>query len=117
MADLGFGTLGNKNKEKQNSIVSGGKDTPKKTGKVSKAASEPKAKGRPVDDAKKGKKRDYCKTINIAVDKEIMDKVNEYALPGRGVSLTEYVNALIKKDLEDKMATYKAELKRKASLF
>lgn len=68
--------------------------------------------GRPCIDENKGKKRDYCKTINIAVPKEIIDQVNQYALPGRKISLTEYINILIVNDLEKNLDKYGKEIKR-----
>ena len=71
-----------------------------------------KGKGRPCIDENKGKKRDYCKTINIAVDNEKIKQVKEYALPGRKLNLTEYINMLITKDLEKNLEKYKKEIKR-----
>lgn len=69
-------------------------------------------KGRPCIDEEKGKKRDYCKTINIAVPKDKIDLVNEYALNGRGLNLTEYINLLIEQDLERNLKKYKKEIER-----
>ena len=69
-------------------------------------------KGRPCIDEEKGKKRDYCKTINIAVPKDKIDLVNEYALNGRGLNLTEYINLLIEQDLERNLKKNKKEIER-----
>lgn len=69
-------------------------------------------KGRPCIDETKGKKRNYCKTINIAVPKDKIDLVNEYALNGRGLNLTEYINFLIEQDLERNLSKYKKEIAR-----
>lgn len=65
-----------------------------------------RSKGRPCADESKGKKRDYCKTINIAVPKDTLEAVNTFALPGRGLNLTDYINVLIKKDLEKNISKY-----------
>lgn len=71
-----------------------------------------KTKGRPVKDTTKGKKRDYCKTINIAVPKDTIELMNEFALNARGISLTDYINLLITQDLEKNLDAYKKEVKR-----
>lgn len=69
-------------------------------------------KGRPCIDIEKGKKRNYCKTINIAVPKEDIDKIQMYALNARGVNLTEYINILIEQDLKKNLTKYKKEINR-----
>lgn len=75
-----------------------------------------KSKGRPVKDPSRGKKRDYCKTINIAVPKELMKKVESLALPARTMTLTDYVVFLIKKDTEANTKVYKQFLEIKKTL-
>lgn len=79
---------------------------------VQKAKPVERKKGRPCIDETKGKKRNYCKTINIAVPKDKIDLVNEYALNGRGLNLTEYINFLIEQDLDRNLAKYKKEIAR-----
>lgn len=71
------------------------------------------AKGRPLKDETKGKKRDYCKTINIAVPKEILEEVNGLAIVARGMNLTDYVNLLITNDLEKNRDKYRKTLSQK----
>lgn len=71
-----------------------------------------KTKGRPVKDTTKGKKRDYCKTINIAVPKDVIDDVNDLALVARGLTLTDYINLLITQDLKKNREEYKNEVAR-----
>ena len=66
-----------------------------------------KKMGRPVKNELKGHKREYCKTINIAVDKEVLEEVYNVALPARGFNLTDYVNDLIRKDLRENKKGYK----------
>lgn len=68
--------------------------------------------GRPCIDKSKGKKKNYCKTINIAVPKEDIDKIQEYALNARGINLTEYINLLIEQDLKKNLTKYKKEINR-----
>ena len=88
--------------------------TEKKTKAPKAAASKPTApKGRPLKDESKGKKRDYCKTINIAVPKEVIDEVNELATKARGINLTDYINLLIANDLEKNRDKYKKSLSQK----
>lgn len=99
-----FQKMSEDRKSQQEQIVSNAKTTPKAEGQ--------RGKGRPCIDESKGKKRDYCKTINIAVPMDKMELVNEYALQGRGVNLTEYINILIEKDLEKNLAKYKKEINR-----
>lgn len=62
--------------------------------------------GRPLKNPDKGRKREWCKTINIAVPKETIEQVNQYALLGRGMNLTEYVNTLIEADLDKNIVKY-----------
>lgn len=98
-------------------------DTSKPKQTTSKVSAEPtehipsvkpveRKKGRPCIDETKGKKRNYCKTINIAVPKDKIDLVNEYALNGRGLNLTEYINFLIEQDLNRNLKKYKKEIER-----
>lgn len=79
---------------------------------ISKATNKARGKGRPCIDESKGKKKDYCKTINIAVPEEVLEQVKDYALQGRRLNLTEYINLLIKNDLEKNFENYKKEMKR-----
>ena len=62
------------------------------TPKPKETAAAAKSKGRPLKDEAKGKKRDYCKTINIAVPKEVLEEVTGLATAARGINLTDYVN-------------------------
>lgn len=96
-----FDSMSKARKDKQDQLV-----------KLTKKPEEKRGKGRPCIDETKGKKRDYCKTINIAVDSKKMEQVREYALQGRGLNLTEYINLLITKDLEKNLEKYKKEIKR-----
>ena len=98
------------------------KDNPRTlTASTEKKAKAPKAaasksnnpKGRPLKDKSRGKIREYCKTINVAVPNEIIKEVNELSLPARGISLTDYVNILITKDLEKNREKYRRDLSRK----
>lgn len=86
---------------------------PKQTVKAAPKAAEPKAKGRPLKDETKGKKRDYCKTINIAVPKDVLEEVTGLATAARGMNLTDYVNLLIKNDLDKNRAKYRKNLSQK----
>jgi hypothetical protein len=98
------------------------KDNPRTlTASTEKKAKAPRAaaskstapKGRPLKDASKGKKRDYCKTINIAVPNEVIEEVNELAIKARGINLTDYINLLIANDLEKNRDKYKKSLSQK----
>lgn len=102
-----FDKMSKARKDSQNQLVEQAKTTVK--------ATENKGKrkvGRPVIDESKGKKRDYCKTINIAVPKDKLKLVNEYGLVARSLSLTDYINLLIEQDLEKNLENYKKEIKR-----
>ena len=108
-----FDSMSKARKDEQEQLVESTKNPttePKKP--TPKKSEETRGKGRPCIDESKGKKRDYCKTINIAVDSEKMEQVKEYALQGRGLNLTEYINLLIAKDLEKNLEKYKKEIKR-----
>lgn len=97
-------------KENPRTMVSSAKkdSTPKA------AAAKPTAtKGRPLKDESKGKKRDYCKTINIAVPKDVIEEVNGLAIVARGMNLTDYVNLLITNDLEKNRDKYRKTLSQK----
>lgn len=111
-----FDSMSKARKDEQEQLVESTKNPttePKKpTPKKKTVSEETRGKGRPCIDESKGKKRDYCKTINIAVDSEKMEQVKEYALQGRGLNLTEYINLLIAKDLEKNLEKYKKEIKR-----
>ena len=87
------------------------KDKP--TTRATTKATKSKAKGRPLKDESKGKKRDYCKTINIAVPKEVLEEVSGLATAARGMNLTDYVNLLIKNDLDKNRAKYRKNLSQK----
>lgn len=76
---------------------------------ASAAAEKPKKKvGRPVSIDIKG----AYKSINVAVPKDKLELVNEYALAARKTNLTEYIRILISNDLEKNLDKYKAELTR-----
>ena len=83
------------------------------TPKPKETAAAAKSKGRPLKDEAKGKKRDYCKTINIAVPKEVLEEVTGLATAARGMNLTDYVNLLIANDLEKNRAKYRKSLSQK----
>lgn len=85
----------------------------KPTTRATTKATTSKAKGRPLKDESKGKKRDYCKTINIAVPKEVLEEVTGLATAARGMNLTDYVNLLIKNDLDKNRAKYRKNLSQK----
>ena len=107
-----FEKMSKTRKDSQEQLVEQAKTTAKKT---TVKATENKSKrevGRPVKDESKGKKRDYCKTINIAVPKDKLELVNEYGLVARSLSLTDYINLLIEQDLEKNLTEYKKEVKR-----
>lgn len=108
-----FDSMSKARKDEQEQLVEQAKNKePKPTPKAKVNTEESRSKGRPCKDESKGKKRDYCKTINIAVPKDKLEQVNEYALNGRGLNLTEYINLLIEQDLEKNLTEYKKEIKR-----
>ena len=99
-------------KQDQDKLVSSAKNTDTVVVAAEQPTTTKGKQGRPCIDETKGKKKDYCKTINIAVPKEVLDKINTYALEVRGVNLTEYINLLIDQDLDRNLEKYKKELKR-----
>ena len=106
-----------KSNDKKSNAKSNDKKTtnkPKKTStkKDNDNNSSKQKQGRPCIDKSKGKKKNYCKTINIAVPKEDINKIQEYALNARGINLTEYINLLIEQDLKKNLTKYKKEINR-----
>jgi uncharacterized protein (DUF4415 family) len=61
--------------------------------------------GRPPKDPTGRLKRDYTEKVNIAIDKDVMEKVRLASRCHAG-TITDYVNALIKKDLDANFDTY-----------
>lgn len=80
------------------------KEQPKKTVKtdiaVKKVEESPKKVGRPKV------KTEPCKTINVAIPVSVLDKI-EIAKAKYHDNMTEYINAIIAKDLDDNMKDYK----------
>lgn len=72
-----------------------------------------RGQGRPVIDESKGKKSDYCKILNIQVPEETIKNIQEYALPARGLNMTEYINILIEKDMKKNTEKYKDKISGK----
>lgn len=62
--------------------------------------------GRPTLDPTGKKKKDYCKTVNIAIPLDTLEKI-QIAKVKYGDNLTKYINALIEKDLEANYESYK----------
>lgn len=69
-------------------------------------AKEKKKSGRPTEDPTGKKKKDRCKTVNIAIYKEMFEKI-DIAKASYGNNLTEYINALILRDLAENFEEYK----------
>jgi predicted DNA-binding protein len=67
---------------------------------------EKRKPGRPPVDPSGRKKKDYTKTINIAVPIELLDKLNTVKIC-YGNNLTQYINKLIEKDIEANYEDYK----------
>ena len=67
--------------------------------------SEPNKAGRKPDDPTRGIKKNYTKTINIAVEFDVLEKL-EIAKAKYSNNLTKYINTLIEKDLEANFETY-----------
>ena len=65
-----------------------------------------KTVGRPPLDPDGKKKKDYTKTVNIAIPLDTLDKI-QIAKVKYGDNLTKYINALIEKDLEVNFESYK----------
>lgn len=71
-------------------------------------AEEPKEKrksGRPPIDPSGKKKKDYTKTVNIAIPLDILEKVN-VAKVCYNNNITTYINKLIEKDIEANYDNY-----------
>ena len=62
--------------------------------------------GRPPLDPDGKKKKDYTKTVNIAIPLDTLEKI-QIAKVKYGDNLTKYINALIEKDLETNFESYK----------
>lgn len=111
-----FDTMSKARKNEQEQLVEQAKTkkaTATKTAKTTVTdTTEKRGVGAPVKDASKGRKKDYCKTINVAVPKDKLELVNEYGLVARGLSLTDYINLLIEQDLEKNLTAYKKEVQR-----
>lgn len=67
---------------------------------------EGKKRGRPTLDDSGRKKKDYTKTINIAVPIDLLEKA-DVAKICYSNNLTEYLNKLIEKDIEANYERYK----------
>lgn len=65
-----------------------------------------KSVGRPPLDPDGRKKKEYTKTINVAVPLDTLEKI-QIAKVKYGDNLTKYINTLIEKDLEANYETYK----------
>ena len=65
-----------------------------------------KKPGRKTLDPGGKKKTEYTKTINIAVELDILEKI-QIAKIKYGDNLTNYINTLINRDLEANFETYK----------
>lgn len=65
-----------------------------------------KKPGRKTLDPGGKKKTEYTKTINIAVELDVLEKI-QIAKIKYGDNLTNYINTLIEKDLEANFETYK----------
>lgn len=70
-----------------------------------KETKEKRKPGRPVEDESKGNKRDYTKTVNIAIPLETLEKIKIAKVKYKD-NLTLYINTLIEKDLEANFETY-----------
>ena len=75
--------------------------------KITKIENDPDKKnaGRPLTNPEKGRKKDYTRTINIAIDKDLLEKVN-IAKAKYKDNITLYINTLIEKDLEANYDSY-----------
>lgn len=62
--------------------------------------------GRPTIDASGKKKKDYTKTVNIAIPLDLFEKI-EIAKVCYGNSLTEYFNFIAMKDITENLEEYK----------
>ena len=69
-------------------------------------ATPKKTVGRPPLDPDGKKKKDYTKTVNIAIPLDTLEKI-QIAKVKYGDNLTKYINALIEKDLEANFEAYK----------
>lgn len=73
---------------------------------VPREVSQKKTVGRPPLDPDGKKKKEYTKTVNIAIPLDTLEKI-QIAKVKYSDNLTKYINALIEKDLEDNFETYK----------
>jgi hypothetical protein len=74
--------------------------TTKATKTITTQAAEPKKVGRPKV------KTEECKTVNIAIPVSVLEKI-EIAKAKYHDNMTEYINAVIAKDLESNLKDYK----------
>lgn len=74
--------------------------------KAPEEAATKKSVGRPPLDPDGKKKKDYTKTVNIAIPLDTLEKI-QIAKVKYGDNLTKYINALIEKDLEANYENYK----------
>ena len=70
-------------------------------------AAPKKAVGRPPLDPEGKKKKEYTKTVNVAIPLDTLEKI-QIAKVKYGDNLTKYINALIEKDLEANFESYQA---------
>jgi post-segregation antitoxin (ccd killing protein) len=80
-----------------------GTTEPKEVGKKSAGKRKP---GRPTIDGSGRKKKDYTKTINVAVPLDLLEKA-DVAKVCYSNNLTEYINKLIERDIETNYDSYK----------
>ena len=81
------------------------KDEPKKRDDLEPSKIKRKV-GRPPIDPSGKKKKDYTKTINIAVPLDVYEKLDVVKIC-YGNNLTQYINKLIEKDIEANYDNYK----------
>ena len=73
---------------------------------VTKVETQKKQVGRPPLDPDGKKKKDYTKTVNVAIPLDTLEKI-QIAKVKYGDNLTKYINAIIEKDLEANFESYK----------
>ena len=88
------------NKDTRSIVKEQPKKEIKKETTVSRASAEPKKVGRPKV------KTEPCKTVNIAIPVSVLEKI-EIAKAKYHDNMTEYINAVVTKDLDDNMKDYK----------
>lgn len=84
---------------KLNDTLGSGKSADTATGTAKKAV------GRPPIDPDKGKKKEYTKTVNIAIPLDTLERM-QIAKARYNNNLTEYINKLIEKDLAENFDKY-----------